>query len=183
MANLSSQLVISLIDKVSGPAKNATGAVKGLAKAGDSLAASGKAAKQWGDSFTDQLARMKLSARELDAVGRSFERFEQQFRASGARMKASNYFGALDQWNTKIVADLNAVRSAADQAAAARDRMFKGWRGGARMALGAAGVGSLGFGAQRMIRGGVKATAGNEREGAAGAATLPPRSSPARSFR
>jgi hypothetical protein len=166
MAKLSSELVVSLIDKVSGPAKGATAALGGLAKAEKSLAASGRAAKQWGDSFTDQLSRMRLSARELDSVGRSFERFEQQFRASGARMKASNYFGALDQWKTKVVADLNQVRAAADQAAAARDRMFKGWRGGARFALGAAGVGSLGFGAQRVLRGGARASAGNEREGA-----------------
>ena len=169
MPSLMSQLIVSLIDRVSGPAKGAGAALKGLGNIEKQLQSqlkSGASNYNWGKTFSAEIGKLKLSAKELDAVAKDFERFQQRLRSGAQRMRASEYVGAMDAWKTRTLSNIRAVRAAAEEAERARERMFKGWRGGARFAAGALGVGGAAYTVNRGARASVTATAGNLREGA-----------------
>lgn len=189
MGSLTSQLIISLVDKVSGPAKGAAAALKTVAAAEKAVASGGtknvdglassldrvskasaklKASGGLGfDSISKSFASLQLTGRELRSVEKDFARFQQRIASMGREgMRAGSYLPALTQWTTQTAANIKAMRVAADEAEKARAKLYRGWRGGARMAAGALGVGSVAYGAQRMVRGGVTASAVSARESA-----------------
>lgn len=192
MGSLTSQLIISLIDRVSGPAKPAAVALKGVAAAAKSVSGTGaakgvdtlatslervsKAAGKLGaggrPAWEKQFTSLQLNARELKQVARDYEDFQRRMASTFGKgaFRPSNYLPALTEWRTRMIANIRAVRDATTQAAAdqekAQSRMFRGWRGGARMAAGALGVGSAAYAANRIGRGTLAAAAGNARESA-----------------
>lgn len=192
MPSLTSQLIVSLIDRVSGPAKPAAAALKGVAAAAKSVSGTGtakgvdnlaaslervnKAAGKLGaggrPAWEKQFTSLQLNARELKQVAKDYEEFQRRMASTFGKgaFRPSNYLPALAEWRTRMVANIRAVRDATTQAAAdqekAQSRMFRGWRGGARMAAGALGVGSAAYAANRVGRGTLAATAENARESA-----------------
>lgn len=182
MPSLTSQLIIALRDNVSGPAKNAAASLKrvdaaaktagaGGAKGVQNLAASldkvAAAKKKLDAPFKGlDLARefgdLKLTRRELQLITKDFEALRGAMRG----MKASDALGTFNLWKSRTVADLRDMRREMQATERARDRMFRGWRGGARFAAGAVGFGGVAYGVGRGVRGGARAAAGNEREGA-----------------
>lgn len=169
MGSLTSELIVRLIDGISGPAKGAGASLKGFLNIEKQVANQLKNSGSnynFGKAFSTEIGKLKLSAKELDTVGRDFERFQQRLRASSQKMRASEYVGALDAWKSRTLSNITAVRAASEEAEKARAKLYRGWRGGARMAAGALGVGSAAYAANRTIRGTITAGAGNEREGA-----------------
>lgn len=192
MPSLTSQLIVSLIDRVSGPAKPAAAALKGVAAAAKTVSGTGaakgvdtlatslervnKAAGKLGAGgrpvWEKQFTTLQLSARELKQVAKDYEDFQRRLASTfgNGAFRPSNYLPALTEWRTRMIANVRAVRDATTQAAAdqekAQSRMFRGWRGGARMAAGALGVGSAAYAANRVGRGTLAATAENARESA-----------------
>lgn len=160
MGSLTSRLVVSLIDKVSGPAKPAAAALKNITAAEKAAAAAAKNLKFF--DIDRAFSKFNLSGKEIRAVTRDLE----ALRSAVAGMKASDQLGALRMWKDATVRDLRAIRHETRAVDQARERMFRGWRGGARMAAGALGVGSAAYATQRVGRAAVTATAGNIREGA-----------------
>ncbi|MEZ5764902.1 MAG: hypothetical protein R3D69_12025 [Xanthobacteraceae bacterium] len=182
MPSLTSQLIIALRDNVSGPAKNAAAALKRVdtaaktagtagAKGVQNLAASldkvAAAKKKLDAPFKGlDLARefgdLKLTRRELQLITKDFEALRGAMRG----MKASDALGTFGLWKTRTIADLRDMRREMQATDRARDRMFRGWRGGARFAAGAAGVGGAAYVTGRGVRGTVRAGAVYQREGA-----------------
>lgn len=184
MPSLTSQLIISLVDKVSGPAKGAAGSLKGVASAANQISGNAKGAETlasnldkvakaanrlkgsakaiaWGDTFQGEIDKLRLTSREIDKLTRDYQRFQQTLRGT----RAASAIGALDDWRRNAIANIHAVRKATDDAERSRERMMRGWRGGARFAAGTLGVGGAGYAAQRGIRGTIRAGGELEREG------------------
>lgn len=182
MPSLTSQLIIALKDKVSGPAKNAAASLKrvdaaaktagaggakgvqNLANALDKVAAAKKnlQAPFKGLDLAREFGDLKLTRRELQLITKDFEALRGAMRG----MKASDALGTFSLWKSRTIADLRDMRREMQATDRARDRMFRGWRGGARFAAGAAGFGGVAYSVGRGVRGGARAAAGNEREGA-----------------
>ena len=162
MSSLTSQLIVSLIDKVSGPAKNASAALKGVAAAEKSLAGtsgkgadglatsldraskaaqrfknSGKNVSGWGDGFQRELDKMKLTSVQLAKLSQEYARFREGLRGT----KASVALGSMSDWSKQTLAGLRAVTRAQDEIQRKQNRISGTMRSGARMAAGAIGVG------------------------------------------
>src|SRR5688500_3787905 len=163
MGSLTSQLIISLIDKVSGPAKGAAAARKGVANAEKALAASGskgvdrfatsldKARRSaerlnsvnsrggfgWGDGFQRELNKLKLTSRELEQIGHDYAKLQSTISGS----KASVGLAALDSWKSRAISNIHAVRRAEEEQQQRQERRARGFHGGVRFATGALGLG------------------------------------------
>jgi len=152
MGALQSQLIIKLIDQVSGPAKGAAASLNNITAAEKKLASSGaRGFRGWGESFSRELDRMKVSAKELDRISRSFDQFQQRLRSSGQAMRASAYVGALDQWKSRTIANIRSVREEMERHEKASGRFMGGIKGGAKFAAGALGVGSAAHAAKSAV--------------------------------
>ncbi|ACI92726.1 hypothetical protein OCAR_5595 [Afipia carboxidovorans OM5] len=179
MGSLTSSLIISLIDRVSGPAKGVGAALKGVAAAEKKLGSGGtskkfdglagsleraqKAAK--GLEFVDlrkTFSSFNLTSREIRAITKDFDALQRAVRG----MKASDQLGALRIWRDATVRDLRAVRHETHRLQAVRERAASTFRRSVRNGVGYMTGGSLTYGAYRAGRAGVEATAGNVREGA-----------------
>lgn len=179
MASLTSQLIVSLIDRVSGPAKGAASALQGVAKAERTLATGGgkgvetlasnlervsKSAKglqaNWTKNFSDEVAKLGLKSRDIDKLRRSWDDLLRSISAGGTK----NLIGALpklDGWEKSTLASLRRI----EREAARVNKTTGGGLGGARFAAGALGVGSGAYVANRGLRGTVQAAADTAREG------------------
>lgn len=179
MPSLTSELIVSLIDKVSGPAKGAAAALNGVAKAEKTLASGGakgvdnlasnlervaKSAKglqaNWSKGFGDEIAKLGLKSRDIDKLRRSWDDLLRSISAGGTK----NMIGALpklDAWEKSTLASLRRV----EREAARVNKTTGSGLGGARFAAGALGVGSGAYVANRGLRGTVKSAAEYEREG------------------
>jgi hypothetical protein len=138
------QLILKLVDQMSGPAKGAaqslnqvTAAAKGLNGAGaagaagmDRLAKSMKDVNDranaanirgWSLSFEKTLARLKVSAEEMQLVKASWNDLQNAF----AREKISGSLKSIRiaEWRNATVAHLMGVRTALDQTGAAAANM------------------------------------------------------------
>lgn len=160
MGSLTSRLIISLIDRVSGPAKPAAAALKNITAAEKAAAAAAKNLKFF--DIEKAFSKFNLSGKEIRAITKDFE----ALRSAVGGLKASDQLGALKMWKDATVRDLRAIRHETRAVDQSRERMFRGWRGGARMALGAAVGGSGTYAAYRGVRAGTAASAGNIRESA-----------------
>src|SRR5687768_2778637 len=108
MGSLTSQLIISLIDKVSGPAKGAAAALKSVAAAEKALASAGSgkgvdnlakslknaatsakafgtATAGWSGGFSKELGKLNLTQQQIDRLRASFDRFQNSLKAGGVR--------------------------------------------------------------------------------------------------
>jgi hypothetical protein len=186
MGNLTSQLIISLIDRVSGPAKGAAAALKNVAAAEKSLAGTGKGAdglanalgkaskaaerlknsgknmSGWGDGFQREIDKMKLTSSQLSKLSQEYSRFRESLRGT----KASVALGAMSDWNKQTLAGLRSVTRAQDDMQRKQSRINGTLRGGARMAAGALGLGGGLYAANRVGRAGINASATSQRESA-----------------
>ena len=135
MPSLTSQLIISLIDKVSGPAKGAASALGNLAKAEKGLAGSAvkgtqglaatidKTAKaaanlnktfasaNWSKNFAGQLGKLDLTQTQIDRLRQSFEKFQNTLRAGG-RIRASDFLPKLGEWERQTIGSLQRAAKA-----------------------------------------------------------------------
>jgi hypothetical protein len=185
MGNLTSQLIISLIDKVSGPAKGAAAALKNVAAAEKGLVGSGKGAdglatsldkasraaqrlklsgknmSGWGDGFQREIDKMNLTSAQLAKLGQEYARFRDGLRGT----KASVALSSISDWNKQTLAGLRAVTRAQDEVQRKQSRINTTMRGGARMAAGALGLGGGVYAANRGVRSAVGAGAQLQREG------------------
>lgn len=179
MPSLTSELIVSLIDKVSGPAKGAASALKSVAQAEKSLASGGakgvdnlatglervaKSAKglqaNWSKGFGDEIAKLGLKSRDLDKLRRSWDDLLRSISAGGTK----NMIGALpklDAWEKSTLASLRRI----EREAARVNKVTGGGVAGARFAAGALGVGSGAYVTNRGLRGTLRSTAEYEREG------------------
>jgi len=129
MPSLTSQLIISLIDGVSAPAKKAAQALASLGKAtaslsdgkdADRLAKSlqnvGKAAAtagkgfqaDWSRGFAQQVDRLNLKARDLDRIKQSWRDLLATLN-TGGRTNLAAAASAMDAWERKTLASLRRV--------------------------------------------------------------------------
>ncbi len=134
MGSLTSQLIISLIDKVSGPAKGAAAALKGVAAAEKKLASAanakgvdnlaksmqrtaaaakalGTGTAAWSSSFDAQLGKINLTEKQINRLRSAYERFQSTLKAGGVR-KAGDFLPRLDQWERRTIGSLQRVSQA-----------------------------------------------------------------------
>ncbi len=183
------QLVVNLIDGVSGKAKAIAGSLKDIdkavagvgrwsakpgavddlasslkkaEKAARDLVASGKDLDGWGSRFNSQLTRLKASTSEIDSIREAWKRLQDTLRAGSL----DNAFrtNAIRQWQAQTIGALAAARREAerhDRAITATSVARLG-----RNALVVAGGVPTAYGAQRLARYGVTHGAELPREGA-----------------
>ncbi|MBY0382780.1 MAG: hypothetical protein K2W78_12785 [Xanthobacteraceae bacterium] len=174
MASLTSQLIISLIDRVSGPAKGVGIALRGVSDAEKKLASGGgkgvdnlassleraqKSAKAFKNiDIAKEYSKFSLTSKELRSVTRDFE----ALNSAIAGLKTSDKLGALRLWKQSTINDLRAIRAETKRTTEIREGFLRG----GRAAAGFVGVGSAAYAASRVSRSAIGATAGNARENA-----------------
>lgn len=163
MSVIEARAVLSAVDKGLGAVLDK------VAKKFKDVGASAKALSEvkpvkFTGNWSEELAKLKLTQKEIEAVNRSFQNFDKALKAKPIR--ASSYFEAVSVWKGKTLSDLRAVRESMEQTRLKQEQMFKGVRGGARMAVGALGVGSAAYLANRGVRGTIGAGATMMRESA-----------------
>jgi hypothetical protein len=126
MASITSQLIVSLIDKVSGPAKSVAASLKGVVAAEKAAAASvsksavgatksvdnlaktvGKAAAtniSFSKGFADQLGTLNLTQKQMDRLRGSFDKYQSSLRATGT--KFHDALPKLDTWERDTIGSL-----------------------------------------------------------------------------
>lgn len=177
MSVIEARAIISATDKTGGVFDKIAGKFKDISKSAKALGA----VKPIGFSgdFGAELAKLKLTGKEIDAVRHAWQNFDKSMK-SGGPVRASAYFRMVGEWKTKTINDLRAVREAMEETRRAQDKLgqprdahgrFTGAPGGrlaagARFAAGALGIGSGAYLAQGGLRGTVKAGATMVREGA-----------------
>ncbi|MDC7784753.1 hypothetical protein PQJ75_00610 [Rhodoplanes sp. TEM] len=184
-SSTTAQLIISLIDKVSGPAKQAASALQGVGKAAETLASSAnakgvdnltasvkkaaEAAKgmqkgfqaDWSKGFSAEIDKLALSAKKLDEVKRSWKDLLASLQSAG-KVRPNDFLPALDAWEKKTLAGLKKVQREAERTGRSTSRLTSG----AQWAAGALGVGGSAYAANRVGRASVRAAADYGREGA-----------------
>jgi len=133
--------------------------IKGVEKTAKAL--QGVKAPRFVGDFNDELARLKLSEKELQSVRKSMGDLQRQLKSSP--IQAAHYFRAIDDWKSKTVAHWREVKSAVNEADVAHRRFFRG--AGALALRGGAMLGGA-YAAQRTARAGITAAATGAREGA-----------------
>ena len=128
MANHLSQLIIKLVDNVSGPAKQAAQALKGVektvdaigkSKGADNLAKSIKAVDaatkginvNWSKTFADDIQRLGLKSKDVDKLKRSFD----ELVNSIGKKNILNAMPRIDEWEKSTIASLKRVASEAQR--------------------------------------------------------------------
>lgn len=155
---------ISADDKTGKTFDNIAKKIEGVAKAGKALEGI-KPMKRiggWGESFEREIEKMKLGARELATIQRSWESFNRALSSNGP-LKAGRHFGALDAWKDQTLRNLRELRTGFDETERAHKRFF---RSSARFTLQAAGIGTAGYLANRGLRGTITSGATAQRESA-----------------
>lgn len=147
MSNVVSQLIIKLVDQVSGPASKAASSLQSVEKSATALGKSSSVS--WGANFSRELEKLRLAPSAFREVQRSWDELQRGLRANG-NPRASVFFGAMDQWKSRTLSNLRAVRGEADGL------------GKTLAQLGALGIGS--YGVAKVAKGAVKAGANNARE-------------------
>lgn len=184
-SSTTAQLIISLIDKVSGPAKQAAAALTGVGKAAETLASSANAkgvdnltasvkkaadaAKgmqkgfqaDWSKGFSAEIDKLALSAKKLEEVKRSWKDLLASLQSAG-KVRPNDFLPALDAWEKKTLSGLKRVQREAERTGRSTSRLTSG----AQWAAGALGVGGSAYAANRVGRASVKAAADYGREGA-----------------
>jgi hypothetical protein len=134
MGSLTSQLIVSLLDRVSHPAKEMVGALKSVTDAEKKLAAAGNAkgvdglatsmrkaataakalgtgTASWSSSFDSQLGKLNLTEKQINRLRSAFERFQNTLKSGGMR-KAADFLPQLDQWERRTIGSLHRVTRA-----------------------------------------------------------------------
>lgn len=117
MASQTAQLIIQLVDKLSGPAANAAKNLNGVEKVLQSIGKSSGGTRGWGASFQAELDKLKLAPAQLAKVRAEWEKLQHAL-TSPSPLKASVQLGAMNEWKTKMLANLRAVRHEADSTGA-----------------------------------------------------------------
>jgi hypothetical protein len=154
MASLTSQLIISLIDRVSPSAKVAAGSLKQIGAAATQLGQTGSGLMSWGKTFENELNKLKLSPREFDRVRESWEQLSKSLK-SGGPMRASKFLGAQEAWQANTLENIRRIRREYEWAHRAQGAFARGLKFGAGML----GVGGVGYAVQRGVRFAAGATA------------------------
>lgn len=156
-------------------AQDKTGAVfDKLAKKFEGIAKTGKAFENikppvfgksgWGANFQRDIDALRVSSKELAGIQKDWGAFNASMSRNGP-MRASHYFGAVDQWKTKTLANLREVRLGMDETERAHKRFLSGAshyaRHTASHVLGGFGVAYL---AGHAIKSGAHAVAARNRE-------------------
>lgn len=179
MGTLTSSLIVSLIDRVSGPAKGVGAALKGVAAAEKKLVSAGavKGAKDLTQSLermktaakglnfydvTKSFSKFNLTGRELKLITRDFERLRTSLRG----MKADVQLNSLRAWSNATVNDLRRVRGEMTRLESAHSRLGHRVRGAVRTGAYMVTGGGLTYGMFNAAREGTRSTAANIREGA-----------------
>jgi hypothetical protein len=176
MGNATAQLIVSLVDKVTGPAKGAASALKSIDQAADGLGASAKGADtlsksikgigaaakgatqvNWSKGFTDEIAKLGVAGKKLDDVKRAWEGLTKSITSKNLMSSMPK----LDQWERDTIATLKKVERVAKESNKARRG---GGDGGGAGGLAAGVLGS--YGVRRVAGAAVKAGATNMREDA-----------------
>jgi hypothetical protein len=150
--SLLAELVVALRDGVSGPAKNLINSLKGvetavgaLGKKGNAqginqmatsldkaaasarmLAAEGTKLADWGSAFQKQIAKMKLSAADLDRVKQSWRELNRELAGTDKAFRSTaiaNWKNEIRTWALGIDAANRSMRGLSGSAAAARREM------------------------------------------------------------
>lgn len=112
MATQTAQLIIQLVDKLSGPAASAAKNLQGVEKVLQSIGKStGKGG--WGASFQAELDKLKLAPAQLAKVRSEWDKLQKALN-SPTPLKASVQLGAMAEWKTQMLASLRSVRREAD---------------------------------------------------------------------
>ncbi len=118
----------------------------------------------WGQSFQGDIDALKVSSKELASIQKDWASFNTAMSRNGP-MRASHYFGAVDQWKTKTLSNLREVRLGMDETEKAHKRFLSG---ASHYARHTAGHVLGGFGAAyatgHAIKSGAKAAAARNRE-------------------
>jgi hypothetical protein len=150
MGNVTSELVVKLVDQISGPAKTAAGSLDAIDKSAQKLTK----AKKFGlpGDIIREMERLKSSTRDVDQVGKSWERMQRIMREKP--VGAANYFRTIEDWSRRTVTQLRNL-------AREQEKVHSGFgKGAAGLAAGVAGA----YGVRRVVGAAVKSGASNARE-------------------
>jgi hypothetical protein len=136
-------------DQVAGKIKNVASAAKAL----DGI-------KPLGRNFQRDLADLRATEKELALIARSFKSFDAALKSRGP-IRASAYFGAIDQWKSHTLAALREVRGGLADTERVQARFFR--RAG-HFALGAVGIYGGTYAAEHAIRSAARSAADRQRE-------------------
>jgi hypothetical protein len=153
MGNVVSNLIIKLVDQVSGPASKAAASIKEVDKAaasvGKSAAGADKLAKSvkdistaakalnvdWSKGFSDELQKLGLGAKKIDEVKKSWKELVATIGSSKNLMAS---MPKLDQWEKDTLGHLRRVKKEV-----ARDEHGRMREGNGRFAEGGGGMGGI----------------------------------------
>jgi hypothetical protein len=114
----------------------------------------------WGPKFQKDIEALQVSGRELAKIQNHWAGFNTAMARNGP-VRASQYFGAVDQWKNQTLGNLRQVRTGLDETEKHQNRFFK--KAG-NFALIAGGAGAGAYAAGRGIHAVVKTSADRERE-------------------
>lgn len=144
MANLTSELIVKLVDQVSGPAGKAASGLSSIEKAASKLGS-----RKLGEGLNRELEKIKATPRQFRQIEREYATFQSRMAALGP-IKADHAFRMRNDWHTRTIAQIRGMR-----------REYEGL-GKSAASLGAIVAGS--YGLRAAGRASIKAGANNMRE-------------------
>lgn len=166
MAVIEARAVISATDKTAGVFAKIASQFKDISSSAKALGSVKPLAGMSEANFSKSLRDLKATTAEMQILNKSARDFQAALKSNGP-MRASKFFDSLSFWREQTIGNLRAVRVEMERHEAAR-RKLMGTMGpigrGARMAVGAVGVGSAAYVANRGVRGAALAGAESARE-------------------
>jgi hypothetical protein len=160
---IEAKAVISAQDKTGAVFDKIAKKFEGIAKAGKSIEGIkapmlGRAG--WGQTFQRDIDALKVSSKELASIQRDWASFNSVMSRNGP-VRASKYFGAVEEWKRGTLANLREVRLGMDETEKHHKRFFAG---AGRFALHAAGIGGAAYTTGHAVRSAVGASSERARE-------------------
>jgi hypothetical protein len=119
---IEAKAVISAADQTGNTFDKIAGKMKSIEKAAKSFEGI-KGPQKFFGNFNEELARLKLSEKELQGVRKSFGELDRVLKS--APIGAANYLRAVDEWKGKTVDHWRQVKASVDEAEVAHKRFFK----------------------------------------------------------
>ncbi|PYF05048.1 hypothetical protein BJ122_102274 [Rhodopseudomonas faecalis] len=113
MASQTAQLILQLVDRLSGPAANAAKNLGGVEKALQGIGKQSNGIRGWGSSFQAELDKLKLAPAQLAKVRAEWEKLQRALTGP-TPLKASVQLGAMSEWQRNMLSHLRSVRREAD---------------------------------------------------------------------
>lgn len=130
MANLTSALTVKLIDDVSKPARSVSQALEEAAKRAQAVA-KGMAGASATDKFVTSLSRLKLSAKDIEAVSKAWKEYSASAKlAANSAQWTKEQLAGVKRWESTTISALKTVQREQASFARASARAAKSAGGG-----------------------------------------------------